>query len=98
MVLSVNKIELFLELAVPKKQANSLKTYCEGLRFCCICLKSNSFSIISQGFSKTYISAPWNIKKPNNKSLDIFIIIYILLISLYAFKFQEHLFSRNNFQ
>ena len=91
----VNKKELFLKLTAPKKYAKSLKNFCEELHFYCITCctteilsKSNSFTSISQGYSKTCIPAlcMWNIKKPNNRSLDIFVIIYILFIFLYVFK------------
>ena len=93
---SVNKKELFLKFAVRKKQAESLKTFWRNFVFVVfvgcraeILLKRNSFASIFQGFNKTFLPAlcVWNSKKPNNQSLDIFNIIYILLISLYVFNF-----------
>ena len=94
-----NKKKLFLKLAVPKTHAKPLKNL-RNFAFIAfagcsaeISLKNKSSTSISQGFRKTCLSAPcmWNNKKPNNQcingSLDMFNIIYMLLVSLYVFKF-----------
>ena len=91
----LTKKEFFLKLAVPKKLAKSLKTIWKELHFYCICsslknwnfLKHNSFTSISQGFTKTRIPphCMWNSKKPNNRRFWIFLSSSIYYSSPFMF-------------
>ena len=86
----LNKKKLFLKLAVPKNQAKSLKAVCAKLCFyCASILWGFRFIKKTQEFSATSALFPcmWNINKPNIRSFwNLFIIIYILLMSLYVFR------------
>ena len=86
----LNKKKLFLKLAVPKNQAKSLKAVCAKLCFyCASILWGFRFIKKTQEFSATSVLSPcmWNINKPNIRSFwNLFIIIYILLMSLYVFR------------
>ena len=84
----LNKKKLFLKLALPKNQAKSLKAVCTKLCFYCACiLWGFRFIKKTEELSATSVLSPcmWNINKPNIRSFTkLFIIIYILLMSLYV--------------
>ena len=78
---SLTRKELFLKLAVPKKQTKSLKAICDKLIAFAGCrdeilLKITLSQNIFRGFSKTCIqsSCMWNINKPNNLTFSMFLL------------------------